>query len=229
MLTIIKSYYIYHKYASLAAIVFVLLINLILALSGDWFEAQDDFPGLRVVWIAVVSILYLIFHVVSNHEKRIRIHRILPISSFTIALSRLLSVLTFWIVTLFILLLFNFVMNSSLPNAKWIFDTAALTGFIATINAYPLIYRDLIAIPNSARGKIIISGIYASITIMISGFLVLSVPYLDAISPSYIHLLGNELYYLYLSSIGKLFLILLGICFSAISIILFTKRKTYLV
>ena len=228
MLKLLKATYSYHKIGFFIALGFVIIINFSLIVGGRWQESQSDFPGMRVIWLLPISILFILFSTKFNHEKRNRIVNLLPINKYQIAFSKLFGALVFWL----LILLMNFIIylsiKSSLPSQTWLADSLSYTGIVLILSSVPLAYNDIHSSSKSKAVKKLLALGWTVIMLTIITFFLLSLPYTQKFSPQQVATIGNELKAIYFSPAGSLLFFLLGSVFFGLSGFIYTKRGTYL-
>ena len=62
MLKLLKSELQYFKWLYILSLLFVIFVNLGMTIDGRWIEAQDDFPGLRIIWLGIGIVVLFGFH-----------------------------------------------------------------------------------------------------------------------------------------------------------------------
>ncbi len=230
MWKIVRSEFIYNKFSMIFLYVFILTIFSAVFASG-WSSAEQDVPGLTTIMGVTLMVIHFL-KILSRftREKFDRIFIMLPISMFKIAVARLLFIITNWtiLLLLFWLGLLIFRMDSF---EMWIFwFMASITGIILSINAWPVIHRDLLFYLKEQYQKIILSIIYAAI--FLCGSLILTSDGIHRYFPTIpldSLLIIREKFGSFISSpIGALNLFAIGVGLSIFSVFIFHKRKFYL-
>ncbi|MBU1798021.1 MAG: hypothetical protein KKF21_06545, partial [Bacteroidetes bacterium] len=90
MWQLVKTEIEYFKMLYILSLASVVAVNLGLTIDDRWVEAQNDFPGLRVIWIGI-SIVVFFFTLLFNRKiGRLRNNILLPLSNIKTAISRLI-------------------------------------------------------------------------------------------------------------------------------------------
>ncbi|MFC2084516.1 hypothetical protein ACFLS9_05620 [Bacteroidota bacterium] len=215
----------YNKVVILIGLTFVIILNIVLVLSGDWIKAQNDFPGLRVVWVVPTAVVYFTIHLIHNKDKRRRMLCVLPESNFKIGTARLIIAVIFWILLLIILEIFNVIMNGYYYSLS---DKVALTSIILILNALPLLYMDIMVILKSKKIKVFTGIIWIIGCMAYTIYSLLTTGYFESITPPFINSISVIFKDLYLSALGTLLLFGIGLILSFSSLRTFVFRKTYL-
>jgi hypothetical protein len=228
MIKLVKSVFEYHKISMIIAYSFVILLNFVMIVSGDWYEIQDDIPGMRVVWFLPISIVAIIFITRFNIQSRNRFLGILPIKTFKIALLKLSVGLIFWFTILALHFIVYLIMMSKFPSAEWIYDNLSYTGLIIIFSSIPLVYSDLLSYSSKPLHKFILSSMWTIIMISLMSYFLLSLPYLAHMSPEFISATSEALKNFYFSVNGSITLLAIGLFIAAADILIYQKRKSYL-
>jgi hypothetical protein len=206
----------------------VLIINTGLTIDGKWIEAQDDFPGLRVIWMGV-GIVVLFFAILFNRKSgRLRTHKLIPLNNLQISLARLLPFILFWISLMIILFFFYLINFAALPTINWIINLISISGIILIINSIPIIYSDFYSTYFSKKSKILILLFWSILWIIYVWMNTIFMTYLDFISPEYFAETRESLKDLYFIPTTTIVNISLGCLLFFLSILTFKRRKLYL-
>lgn len=228
MWKLFKSEMKYFKWLYILSIVLVIIINFGLTIDGRWIEAQNDFPGIRSIWLGT-GIVVLFFTILFNRQSgRIRNNMLLPISIKHLAIIRYMGFVIFWIALLIILTIFYFINFNETPTQNWILNLVSITGIILLVNSMPVLNSDFYSTYFSKKSKItlgIIWGVFFVIYIVLNSIFL---TYLDFISPELFARSREALKVLYFSNSIILTNLLLGLSMFASTIITFQKRKLYL-
>jgi len=226
MWKILKAQIQYNKIVLIISYLIFLSIYISFVVQG-WQEMDNSFPALRAVLLAATAMLFL-FNIVRLHrEKRDRFHHTLSLRNWELGISRVLQIITFWFSLLF-LVLFAFVLRPSIFDLKTLWDLLSLTGFVLVMNAAPFIYRDLSYCFHAKSKKIVLVILYA--LMIMAGYLLfmLFVVSVESISLSNDLVLVKKGFSNFINTfIGALFFNLCGIILTWISLLVFSKRKTY--
>lgn len=228
MIKLIKSTFEYHKISITIAFSFVVLLNFIMIVSGDWHEVQTDVPGMRVVWFLPISIVAIIFITRFNIQSRNRFFGILPIKTRSIALLKLIVGPMFWFLILWLHFLVYLIMMFTVPTTAWIYDNLSYTGLVIIFSSVPLVYSDLLSFSNRPVYKFILGSVWTIIMIGLMSYILLSLPYLAHVSPEFISSADEALKNFYFSANGSITLLVIGILIAAADILIYQKRKSYL-
>lgn len=228
MWKIVKYEIEYFKWLYILSIIFVIIVNFGLTIDGRWIEAQDDFPGLRIIWLGI-GIVVLFFALLFNRKSgRIRTKMLLPISHIRISAARLFAFILFWAVLSLILVIFYLINFASFPDIHWLTNLLSITGIVSLINSIPLLYSDFYC-TYFKRSERILIGIFWSILWIIYILLnIVFATYFDFISPEFISQARETLTALYFSEGAMTISFVLGMSLFLSSIITFQKRKLYL-
>lgn len=142
MWQLIKTELKYYKWLYFLSILFVAIINLALTMDYRWIEAQNDFPGLRIIWIGISIVVFFSTLLFNRKSGRLRNNYLLPLSNKQIAISRIIPFVFFWILHVIILFLFYLININSLPTNDWVLSLVSLTGVILLINSIPVLNND---------------------------------------------------------------------------------------
>lgn len=228
MWKIVKCEIEYFKWLYILSIIFVIIVNFGLTVDGRWIEAQNDFPGLRIIWLGI-GIVVLFFALLFNRKSgRIRTKMLLPISQIRISAARLFAFILFWAVLSLILVIFYLINFASFPDIRWLTNLLSITGIVLLINSVPLLYSDFYS-TYFKKGEKILIGIFWSILWIIYILLnTIFVTYFDFISPEFISQARETLTALYFSEGAMTISFVLGMSLFLSSIFTFQKRKLYL-
>jgi len=228
MWKLLKTEIEYFKWLYILSILFIFIVNLGITLDGRWIEAQNDFPGLRVIWIGA-GIVVLFFTVLFNKKSsRLRTQKIAPIPDNQIAFVRVLSFVGFWIFLLTILFLFYLINFGYFPNLNWILNLLSITGIMFLINSIPILYSDFYSTYFKISEKIIIITFWSVILVIYISLNVIFIRYLDFISPQFFVSTRKTLMELYSTTEVIITNFFIGILLFSFSIYTFRKRKLYL-
>jgi hypothetical protein len=218
----------YFKWLYVLSLLFVFIVNIGITLDGRWIEAQNDFPGLRIIWIGA-GIIVLFFTVLFNKKSgRLRTHKTAPIPNNQIAIVRLLSFVGFWTLLLTILLVFYIINLGSIPNLNWILNLLSITGIMFMINSIPILYSDFYSTYFKTSEKMIIMMFWSTIWIVYISLNVIFSRYFDFISQQFFASTRKSLMELYSTTETTLINLTIGITLFLFSIYTFRKRKLYL-
>jgi len=228
MWKLIKTEIEYFKWLYIISLIVVIIINIGLTIDNKWIEAQNDFPGIRVIWMGV-GIVVLFFALLFNRKSgRLRTKILLPLSHLKFAFARLSAFLIFWGILFVILLLFYIYNFRRFPTFSWLINFASITGLIFLINSIPVLYSDFYSTYFKKREKFIIGAFWGILWIIYVWMNVIFMTYLDFISPEYFAETRETLKELYFTPETTILNILLGFSMFYLSIVTFKKRKLYL-
>jgi hypothetical protein len=206
----------------------VLIINTGLTIDGKWIEAQDDFPGLRVIWMGV-GIVVLFFAILFNRKSgRLRTNKLVPLSNLQVSLARLIPFILFWISLMIILLFFYLINFAASPTINWVVNLISISGIMLLINSIPILYSDFYSTYFTRKSKIVIILFWSILWIIYIWMNVIFMTYLDFISPEYFIETRETIKELYFTPTTTIINILLGCLMFFLSILTFKKRKFYL-
>lgn len=228
MWKIVKSEIEYFRWLYIFSIAVVIIINFGLTLDGRWIEAQDDFPGLRVIWLGV-GIVVLFFAILFNRKSgRLQKKMLLPVSTLQIGLARILAFTLFWLTLSLVLILFYLLNFQDLPDINWIVNFLSITGIILLINSIPLLYSDFYSTYFGKKEKFLMR-VFWSILWLIYIFLnIIFADYFDSISPTFFEETRKTLSDIYFSSEITILNITVGTLIFTSSLVTFKNRKLYL-
>ena len=228
MWKIVKSEIEYFRWLYIFSIAIVIIINFGLTLDGRWIEAQDDFPGLRVIWLGV-GIVVLFFAILFNRKSgRLQKKMLLPVSTLQIGLARILAFTLFWLTLSLVLILFYLLNFQDLPDINWIVNFLSITGIILLINSIPLLYSDFYSTYFGKKEKFLMR-VFWSILWLIYIFLnIIFADYFDSISPIFFEETRKTLSDIYFSSEITILNITVGTLIFTSSLVTFKNRKLYL-
>ena len=228
MWKLVKSEIEYYKWLYLISLFVVIIINIGLTIDNKWIEAQNDFPGIRVIWMGV-GIVVLFFALLFNRKSgRLRTKILLPLSHLKFALARLSAFLVFWCILFLILLLFYIYNFRSFPTFSWLINFASITGLLFLINSIPVLYSDFYSTYFKKSEKFVIGAFWGILWIIYVWMNVIFMTYLDFISPEYFVSTRETLKEIYFSVETTLFNIIIGLSLFLLSTYTFKKRKLYL-
>jgi len=228
MWKLIKTEIKYFKWLYILTVTFVIIVNSGLTIDNRWIEAQDDFPGLRVIWLGIGIVVLFFALLFSRRSGRLRNQILLPISNVQMALSRVIPFILFWTTLSLVLFVFYFINYNTFPTNDWILSLISLTGFILLINSILILNTDFYSTYFSNRSRIILGVIWAIIWIAYIFLNLIFSTYLDFILPDFFESSRKTLTILYLSGFTTILSILVGVLMFSASIITFGKRKLYL-
>lgn len=228
MWRLVKSEIEYFKWLYILSILLVIVVNFGLTLDGRWIEAQNDFPGLRIIWLGV-GIVVLFFPLLFNRKSgRLKSKILLPISQSQISFARLFAFILFWLGLSLILVIFYLINFSSFPDKSWLVNLLSITGIVFLINSIPLLYSDFYNTYFKRGEKILIGFFWSILWIVYILFNTIFSTYLDFISPEFFSQARETLTELYFSKGTVVINFVFGVGLFFISIITFQKRKLYL-
>jgi hypothetical protein len=228
MWKLVKTEIEYFKWLYIISLIVVIIINIGLTIDNKWIEAQNDFPGIRVIWMGV-GIVVLFFALLFNRKSgRLRTKILLPLSHFKFAFARLSAFLIFWGILFVILLLFYIYNFRHFPTFSWLINFASITGLIFLINSIPVLYSDFYSTYFKKSEKFIIGAFWGILWIIYVWMNVIFMTYLDFISPEYFAETRETLKELYFTPATTITNIIVGFSMFFLSILTFRKRKLYL-
>ncbi len=128
----------------LLSILYAVVIVVILAyMLWGWENIDESLPAVRAVMLSAAAMLFLTRLLKLQREKKDRFHILLPLPVRSVAISRMLFPVLFWLSMLFLLCLGLVLLRTASIRAEIVFDWLTLTGFIIAGNVVPLIHRDL--------------------------------------------------------------------------------------
>ena len=228
MWKLIKTEIIYYRWLYVLSIALVILINLGLTIDNRWIEAQNDFPGLRIIWIGINIVIFFFTLLFNRKSGRLRNNVLLSLSNKQIAFSRIIPFMLFWTTLVLILFLFYLVNVQSFPTNYWMQNLLSLTGIVLLINSIPVLNTDFYSTYFSKRSRLIL-GIFWSILWISYIFLnSIFISSLDFILPEFFESSRKTLTVLFLSGFTTIISILAGVSTFFASIVTFSKRKLYI-
>jgi hypothetical protein len=228
MWKLVKSEILYFRWLYIISMAVVLIINTGLTIDGKWIEAQDDFPGLRVIWMGV-GIVVLFFAILFNRKSgRLRTNKLVPLSNLQVSLARLIPFILFWISLMIILLFFYLINFAELPTINWLVNLISISGIMLLINSIPILYSDFYSTYFTRKSKVLMILFWSILWIIYIWMNVIFMTYLDFISPEYFVETRESLKELYFTPTATITNILIGFFMFFLSIITFRKRKHYL-
>lgn len=228
MLKLLKTEIEYYRWLYILSIAVVIIINFGLTIDNHWIEAQDDFPGLRIIWMGV-GIVVLFFALLFNRKSgRLRNQILIPLSHFQLALVRLLAFVIFWTILSLILIIFYIINFGELPTQSWLLNLLSISGIIFLINSIPLLYSDFYSTYFRKSEKIIIGIFWGILWIIYILMNIIFATYLDFISPDFFENTRQLLTNLYFTDGAMLTNVLLGFGLFLLSIFTFNRRKQFL-
>lgn len=226
MWKILKAQIDYNKIVLAVSYLVFLPIYISFIVQG-WQEIDSSFPALRAVLLAVTAILLLFNIIRLQREKRDRFHHILALSPWKLGISRELLIIIFWISVLF-LVSFAFVLRPAIFDLKKLWDLLSLTGFVLIMNAAPFLYLDL-NFCFQARSKKVALVIIATLMIIALYFLLMLFIISTgafSISDSLLSI-RNEFSNFIHSGMGALCFNLCAMLITGLSVLVFSKRRTF--
>ena len=228
MWKLVQSEIMYFRWLYIISMAVVLIINTGLTIDGKWIEAQDDFPGLRVIWMGV-GIVVLFFAILFNRKSgRLRTNKLVPLSNLQVSLARLIPFILFWISLMIILLFFYLINFAASPTINWVVNLISISGIMLLINSIPILYSDFYSTYFTRKSKILIILFCSILWIIYIWMNVIFMTYLDFISPEYFIETRETIKELYFTPTTTIINILLGCLMFFLSILTFKKRKFYL-
>ncbi len=228
MWRLVKSEIEYFKWLYILSILFVIVVNFGLTADGRWIEAQNDFPGLRIIWLGV-GIVVLFFALLFNRKSgRLKSKILLPISLSQISFARLFAFILFWLGLSLILVIFYLINFTSFPDKNWLVNLLSITGIVFLINSIPLLYSDFYSTYFKKGEKILIGIFWSILWVIYILFNMIFSTYMDFISPEFFNQARETLTELYFSKGVVVINFVFGMGLFFISIITFQKRKLYL-
>jgi hypothetical protein len=218
----------YYKLLYILSIIFVLVVNTGITIDGRWIEAQEDFPGLRVIWLGI-GIVVLFFALLFDRKSgRLRVKYLLPLTNKQLAVSRLLPFIIFWLILLIILIIFYMINFGVFPKGNWLKNLLSISGIMFLIDSIPILYSDFYSTYFKKKSKLVLGLFWSILWIIYVFFNAIFMTYLDFINPSYFISARNRFTALYFTDITTLINVILGFGLFFISIYTFQKRKLYL-
>jgi len=228
MWKLLKTEIEYFKWLYILSIAVVIIINLGLTFDGRWIEAQEDFPGLRIIWLGV-GIVVLFFAILFNRKSgRLRNHVLMPLIKLHLSLIRLLAFVGFWIVLSVILIIFYLLNLGTLPTQGWLINLLSISGIMFLINSIPILYSDFYSTYFKKSEKFIMGIFWSILWVIYISLNIIFATYLDSISPSFFTSARQRLSELYFTPEATVINIVVGLTMFFISIYTFSKRKLYL-
>jgi hypothetical protein len=205
-----------------------MIVNLGITIDGKWIEAQNDFPGLRIVWMGV-GIVVLFFAVLFNRKSgRLRNIKLIPLSDLQISFIRLVPFLIFWILLAVVLLSFYLINFHKLPDIDWLHNIASITGIVLLINSIPIIYSDFYSTYFSRSERILIGFFWSILWVIYISLNIIFMTYMDFIAPEFFLEARSALTRMYFTPEATLVNVLIGSGLYLFSLYTFRKRKYYL-
>lgn len=228
MWKIVKSEIEYFRWLYIVSIVIVIIINFGLTADGRWIEAQDDFPGLRIIWFGV-GIVVLFFAILFNRKSgRLQTKMLLPVSTLQIGLARIFAFILFWL-TLLIILVFFYLLNFGyLPDSSWNVNFLSITGIILLINSIPLLYSDFYSTYFGKKDKFLMRLFWSLLWLIYIFLNIIFADYFDSINPTFFEETRRTLSDIYFSPEITILNITAGTIIFTSSLITFKNRKLYL-
>lgn len=228
MWKLVKAEISYFKWLYILCLTFVIIINLGLTIDERWIEAQNDFPGLRIIWLGI-GIVVLFFTLLFNRRSgRIRTKNLLPISNLQLGLSRWISFFIFWILILLILVIFYLINFNGVLNSNWFENLITISGIIIFINSIPILYSDFYSSYFKRWEKIIIGMLWIFLFAQYISLNIIFSVYFDFLAPEFIQSSRRTITSLYFQDSYTIASILLGILMFLATVFTFRKRKLYL-
>lgn len=228
MWCLVKSEMLYFRWLFILSLLLIILINIGLTADSRWIEAQNDFPGLRVIWFGV-GIVVLFFTLLLNRRSgRLRNKVLLPISNFELGLSRWVSFLIFWFALVSVLLIFYLINYDGSINQNWFTNLISITGTILIINSIPILYTDFVSSYFRKWEKVIVGLLWIIFFAQYISLNVIFSTYFDFLAPDLLLNSRDSLTNLYFTDSITLGSGLLGIFMFLATAYTFKKRKLYL-
>lgn len=228
MWCLVKTEIKYFKWLYIQSLLFVIIVNVGLTIDNRWIEAQNDFPGLRIIWLGI-CVVVLFFSLGFNRKSgRLRTQMMMPITRLGLAWVRILAFIGFWLALIFILVFFYLINFEDLPNKSWLTNLISMSGIIFLINSIPLLYTDFYSTyfkKNERAVMLLFWGVLWIVYILMN---TVFLPYLDFISPEFFTEIRLALTNLYFSKGAVLINIAVGFGMFFISTETFKRRKVYL-
>ena len=228
MWQLVKTEIEYYKWLYILSIMLVIIINIGLTIDGRWIEAQNDFPGLRIIWWGVGIVVLFFALLFSRKSGRLRNQMLLPISRLQISSARLTAFILFWTVLIIVLIVFYMINFSSFPDKNWLLNLISVSGIVLIINSIPLLYSDFYSTYFEKNEKILIGIFWSILWIIYISLNIIFATYFDFISPEFFCEARNTLTELYFTGSAPIINIILGISIFSLSVFTFKKRKIYL-
>ena len=225
---LVKTEIKYFKWLYILCLLFVVIVNIGLTIDNRWIEAQNDFPGLRVIWLGI-GIVVLFFALGFNRKSgRLRSQMMIPITQLELAWVRMLAFIYFWLALIVILMFFYLINFKDLPNRSWLTNLISISGIIFLINSVPLLYTDFYSTYFKKSEKAMLLLFWGILWIVYIFMNTVFLSYIDFISPELFTDIRLTLTNLYFSKGAVLLNIVLGIGMFLLSIETFKRRKLYL-
>lgn len=218
----------YFKWLYIISILFVVIINFGLTIDNRWVVAQEDFPGLRIIWLGV-GIVVLFFAILFNRKSgRLRTKMLLPLSVNQISFARICAFLLFWGALSVFLILYYLINFSTFPDWRWLMNLLSITGIIFLINSIPILYSDFYSTYFEKRDKIFMGIFWSILWIIYILFNIIFAEYFDPLNPAFFTEVRKTLIEFYFSTWITIFNIAIGASIFLSSLITFKKRKLFL-
>jgi len=218
----------YFQWLYIISIAFVVIVNAGISIEGRWIEAQDDFPGLRIIWLGV-GIVVLFFSLLFNKKSgRLRNQVLLPVSLIKLAFVRLVAFILFWLTLITILILFYIINFGGFPTQNWLINLLSVSGLMFLINSIPILNSDFYSTYLRKNEKVMLGILWGFLWLIYIGMNIIFMPYLDYLAPEFFESARERLTSLYFSSGVLISNVLCGFGFFFISLYTFQKRKLYL-
>lgn len=225
---LVKTEIKYFKWLYILSLLFVIIVNVGLTIDNRWIEAQNDFPGLRIIWLGI-GMVVLFFALGFNRKSgRIRTQMMIPITKLELAWVRMLAFIGFWLALILILMLFYLINFNDLPNKSWLTNLISISGIIFLINSIPLLYSDFYSTYFRKSEKAVMLMFWGILWITYVFMNTVFLSYLDFISPEFFTEMRLALTDLYFSKGAVLINIIFGFGLFFMSIETFKRRKLYL-
>jgi hypothetical protein len=228
MWKLLKTEIEYFRWLYILGLLFVIIVNIGITIDGRWIEAQNDFPGLRVIWLGV-GIVILFFAILFNRKSgRLRTQKLSPLTNSQIAAVRLLAFVFFWLCLIIILTLFYIINFYALPEISWIMNLLSISGIMFLINSIPVLYSDFYSTYFNRYEKIMIGVFWSILWLIYISLNTIFMTYLDFLSPEFFNNAREMLKDIYFTPEITLINIMIGTFLFVFSIHTFKKRKLYL-
>lgn len=205
-------------------VLFGMIINVVLG----WQNVDLDVPGVRSLMTTAIIVLVIFNFIKYIQEKRVRLISALPLSIKKIALARLLYILIIW--TSYLILYWISTSTARPYRFDIIFwDTLSVTGFILIANAFPYFFRDLNFCFKEKYKAVIISILL--VLMFFIGYLLIFIFGVNEYSwKIFLPLLPLRKLLINFSTVstGAIVFILIGLGFSALNVLTFERRKSYI-
>jgi len=218
----------YNKILLTVLLLFFVIVNIMFLISGI-YEPDKSYPALKAVFVSLMSVAWLSDYIKHQKEKTNRQRGILPVSLIQLSLIRNVYIPIIW---MFIFITFwstIILFRCGYIHKIQIIDLIAISGFVFTLNAVPIIYHNLQTILKNRFMKIMINFMYYIILILIMyTFLMMVVvlhasEHLDFLLP----VQDKVKNYIY-SSEGSIVFLLFGMLMICLGTFTYLKRKSYL-